>query len=123
MPYKVLNTFHDLEHQTTYEKGDPYPKEGFEERPERVKELQGVHQKYKRSFLAAEELESDEKVANDEQDGDPEEVSVDFSSLSRDQLKDDVTVPQIKKYLDSKDIEYKSSDNKDTLIDLVLESE
>jgi hypothetical protein len=123
MPYKVLNTFNDLEHQTTYEKGDPYPKDGFEERPERVKELQGIHKKYKRAFLAAEELGSDKDLEKDKQEGDPEEVSVDISSLSREQLKDEVTAAKIKEYLDSKDIEYKSSANKDTLIDLVLESE
>lgn len=122
MPYKVLNSFNDLDHKTLYKKGETYPKDGFEERPERVKELQDVNKVYKRAFLATEEIASDSEKPNDEPEGDPEEVSVDISSLSREQLKEEVTIPQLKEYLDSKETEYKSSANKDVLIDLVLES-
>jgi hypothetical protein len=120
MPYKVINPFNDLQHEVLYQKGDTYPKEGYEVDEKRVAELQGIHPKYKRAFLATEKSDDDQDTGTQEPVGDPDEVTVDIDALTKEQLKEEVTVPKLKEYLDSKEIEYKSSDNKDALIELIL---
>jgi hypothetical protein len=122
MPYKVINTYNDTEHKVLYKKGDPYPKEGYEENPERIKSLQSIHPTYKRSFIAAETIEGDQEDLKGEGQGEPDEVLVEIQSLSKEQLEEETTIPQLKSYLDGDEIEYKSSAKKDELISLILKS-
>lgn len=123
MPYKVINTFNDNDHKTLYNKGETYPKEGFEENPKRIKELQGIHPKYKRSFLADTEISGSSEKESEKPSEEPEKVELDIESLSREQLKAEVNIPQLKEYLDEKGIEYKASAKKDDLIDLIKKEE
>lgn len=59
MKYRVLNKFQEKHHNNTiYEKGEVYPKEGFEVDTERVEFLQKVHPEYGIEFL---EIPKDEK--------------------------------------------------------------
>lgn len=51
-----------------------------------------------------------------------EQEPVDFSTLDANEL-DEYKVADLKKYLDDKNIKYKSSDNKDDLITLILVGE
>lgn len=51
-----------------------------------------------------------------------EQEPVDFSTLDANEL-DEYKVVDLKKYLDDKNIKYKSSDNKDDLITLILVGE
>ena len=52
MTYKVLNTFKEKEHGgTVYQKGDVYPKDGFEANAKRVEFLQKKHPEYGVAFL------------------------------------------------------------------------
>jgi len=75
MPYKVLNDFIENEHKgLKYQKGELYPKTGFEADPERVAFLQEDHEKYKKRFLGLvieteeSEIEQEpEKLANDDE--------------------------------------------------------
>ncbi|MGM0863378.1 MAG: HeH/LEM domain-containing protein [Bacillota bacterium] len=122
MPYKVINTYNDTEHKVLYKKGDTYPKEGYEENPERIKSLQSIHPTYKRSFIATETIEGDQEDPKVEGQGEPDEVLVEIQSLSKEQLEEEITIPQLKAYLDSEEIEYKSSAKKDDLITLILKS-
>ena len=52
-----------------------------------------------------------------------EKPFVDLSKLDPVTLDDEYTIPALKKYLDGKSIKYKSSDNKDDLITLILVGE
>ncbi|QHE63966.1 hypothetical protein FHE72_23530 (plasmid) [Rossellomorea vietnamensis] len=122
MPYKVINTYNDTEHNVLYKKGDTYPKEGYEENPERIKSLQNIHPTYKRSFIATEAIEGEQEDPKEESPGDPDEVLVEIQSLSKEQLEEETTIPQLKAFLDSEEIEYKSSAKKDDLITLILKS-
>ncbi|MGF3103657.1 hypothetical protein [Rossellomorea sp. DUT-2] len=122
MPYKVINTYNDTEHNVLYKKGDIYPKEGYEENPERIKSLQSIHPTYKRSFIVAETIDGDQEDHKGDGQGEPDEVLVEIQSLTKEQLEEETTIPQLKAYLDSEELEYKSSAKKDDLITLILKS-
>lgn len=107
MPYKVINTFNDKEQDNTlYVAGkDTYPKAGYETDPDRVKFLQKKHKEHNRSFLG-------EEVVS-------ESGETDFSKLSVEELKK-IKNDDLRAFLDNKALEYKSDDNKDDLIALIL---
>ncbi|MBP3951131.1 hypothetical protein [Bacillus suaedae] len=107
MRYTVLNTFNDLEHNVLYKTGDSYPAEGKETSEERVSVLQSKDNKYNRVFIGEE--------VNNEPDGE----DGDLSKLTATELKK-IKNEDLQAYLNSKNIEYKSDNNKDELINLVL---
>ncbi|WP_347320857.1 hypothetical protein [Rossellomorea sp. RS05] len=105
MPYKVINDFTDTKTKTLYEKGDIYPLQGLEETPERISELQAVHPKYKRAFLAPEPLEAEPA----------EEVK---PAVYTDEQLEALGAKALKELLDEKKISYKASATRPELIKL-----
>ncbi len=113
MPYKVINDFTDTKTKTLYEKGDIYPLQGLEENPERISELQAVHPKYKRAFLAPEPLEQEPSA--DKGDEPVDEIK---PAVYTDEQLEGLGTKALKGLLDEKNISYKASATKPELIKL-----
>jgi len=84
MPYKVLNDFIENEHKgLRYQKGELYPKTGFEADPERVAFLQEKHEKYNRVFLGPELESKVNETADDPKEIESEEKTKQKKSTSK----------------------------------------
>ncbi|MCM3219656.1 hypothetical protein M3644_07535 [Bacillus cereus] len=72
--YQVLNDFIEKEHDdTTYKKGEQYPKAGFKSNDKRVKYLQSIENPYQIAFLGP-KLEKAKKTSKStEKQSDQEE--------------------------------------------------
>ncbi|PKG23942.1 hypothetical protein [Niallia nealsonii] len=84
MPYEVLNDFIENEHKgLRYQKGELYPKTGFEADTERVAFLQEKHEKYKKVFLGPELEPKVNETVDDSKEIESEEKSKQKKSTSK----------------------------------------
>lgn len=98
MSYVVIKDFKDLQdNDHIYRANDPFPREGVAVSKERIQELSSEDNKRKEVLIEAVEGQK-------------------LDELSVEQLQK-VTNDDIKARLDELEIEYKSNDNKDTLIE------
>lgn len=74
MPYKVINDFQEKNHDgLIYEKGELYPKTGFEVDLDRVAFLQEKHKTYNVAFLGEEVVLGEEGKKEAATDTEPDE--------------------------------------------------
>lgn len=102
--YIVLKSFTDLQDKNyVYRAGEPYPREGYEPTKERIKELSTENNSRKEALIAASE----------------KQTHFELEELSADAIREH-TNAEIKERLDELEIEYKSNDSKDVLIERLL---
>lgn len=104
MAHKVLVTFKEkYDDNRIYEEDSPYPQGDFKPTEERIAELSTEKNEYGYAFIGNPDGEFD--------------ATFELEKLSPEAIKEQYTNDEIKARLDELGIEYKSSDNKDKLIE------